>query len=102
MYKRILTAVTILSVSQIAYANNSTVWNCVDSKTLQANSTCLTKTFETKANNEKFFSQLKHFKVEPQHDAFATVTFFPQQNLIQVTSLERKLPDKNTQLIARR
>lgn len=102
MYTRILTAVTILSVTQIANADNSTIWNCVDSKTLQANSTCLTQTFEAKAHNEKFFSQLKRFKVEPQHDAFATVTFFPQQNLIQVKSLEVKLPKETTQLIARR
>lgn len=102
MYKSILTAVTILSVSPAVLADNSEVWKCVNPTTLEAKESCLATTFEAGIDNDKFFKQLPAFSVQPKHDAFATVTYFPSKGLIEVKSLEGKSKNSESVLIASR
>jgi len=102
MYKSILAAVTILSVSPVVMADNSDVWKCVNPTTLEAKESCLARTFEADIDNDKFFNQLPAFSVQPKHDAFATVTYFPNKNLIEVKSLEGNSKNSEAVLIASR
>ena len=89
MYKYI-TAVAMLSISQLSIANdNSNVWSCVDSSKLEVEATCMMELLEVKIN-DSFYNELEQTSFESQVDAFATITHFPQENLIVVKSLEAK------------
>lgn len=90
MVKVLLTAVAALSISYSASATEkSDIWKCVDNKTLNAEQSCLTKTFEKNSDSE-FFQELAFKDFSANRDAFATVTYFPKKNLIEVKSLEEK------------
>lgn len=90
MYKRLLVAVTVLGFSQAALADRADVWDCIDKSTLAANENCVASTFEKNSQQNDFFAQLAEKKVVPEQDAFATITYFPEQNLIVVKSLEAR------------
>ena len=89
MYKTILTAVAILSCSSTAFAEKAELFNCVDIKTLQAEPNCVESTIAGNNDSDEFFLQLTHKEFPPKADAFATVTYFPNKNLIEVKSLEK-------------
>lgn len=104
MYKRILTVVAALSFNQIAVAdnvgeNNSDVFKCIDAKTLSVKEDCVANTFANNIESQEFFTQLAYQADQPNSDAFATITYFPKRNLIEVKSLE---PRTNKSLIASR
>ena len=107
MYKRILAVVTVLSLSQTAFANNSQangndIWQCVDSKTLQAENTCVADTMGKNIDNQAFFNQLANKDFSTKRDVFATVTYFPKRQLIEVKSIEFKTPEPAPLLVAKR
>ncbi len=87
MFKRMLVAVAVLSLSQQAMANKAEIWNCVDNATLNADQQCVAKTIAKNTETE-FFAQLANKEFTPTRDAFATITLFPERNLIEVKSLE--------------
>lgn len=88
MYKKILAAVTILSISYASQAaERSEIWSCVDSSTMAVKANCVTKTMDSHTN-DAFFQQLAQKRFEPQNDALASITLYPKQNLIVVQSLE--------------
>ncbi len=90
MYK-FITVLAILSFSHLASANEKTnVWSCVDSSKLNVEATCLMNVLDVKTNTS-FYTKLEQVSFETQTDAFATITHFPQDNLIVVKSLESKL-----------
>ena len=99
MYKSILTAVTVLSFSNAAFAEKTEIFNCVDAKTLQAEPNCVMNTIAGNEDNNELFLQLAHKEFPPKRDAFATVTYFPERNLIEVKSIEES--DKDTLLANR-
>lgn len=99
-----LTLVAVLSFSQVAVANdseqkNSEIFKCIDSKTLIAQEDCVANTFAKKLKSQDFFNQLSYQADQPSGDAFATITYYPKQKLIEVKSLE---PRTDKSLIASR
>jgi uncharacterized protein YjiK len=90
MYKRILIAVTVLSFSQVALAEKSEIFKCVDKATLIAEQNCVANTIEKNSNSSDFYAQLAEQEFSPSRDAMASITHFPKKNLIAVKSLEAK------------
>ena len=91
MYKTILAAVTILSFSQVAQAaDKSEIWQCMDAATKSVKESCLVNTIEqhTSVANKDFFDLLAKQSFTTKTDAMASVTFFPEQQWIQVKSIE--------------
>lgn len=88
MYKLIIIAVAILSFNAGA-ADKADIWKCVNNKTLSAEQNCLNKTFEQNSDSE-FFKELEYMDFSKNKDAFATISYFPKKQLIEVKSLEDK------------
>lgn len=89
MYKYIIAGV-MLSISQLSFANDAvSVWSCVDSSKLEVEAACMMNVLDVKTN-DNFYTKLEQKSFEPQTDAFAIVTLFPQENLIVVKSLENQ------------
>ena len=99
MYKVMLTMVSVLSFSQIAVADNSEVFKCIDSTSLIIQEECVENTFAKNSANDDFFAQIAEQHYESSNDAIASITYFPTLNLIKVKSLE---PKNNTSFIASR
>ena len=95
MYKSLL-ALAALSVSPLFIAGEavaserSDIWSCVDASTLEIKEDCMMDVIDTHTN-DSFYSQFKETTFVPKSDAFATITHFPEQNLIVVKSLEAKI-----------
>lgn len=90
MYKRMLTMVAILSFSQVAVADKSEIFKCIDSKSLNIQEECVSNTFAKDSFNENFYAEIENKVYEPSIEAFASITYYPKLNLIEVKSLEPK------------
>ncbi|WP_076419146.1 hypothetical protein [Colwellia sp. UCD-KL20] len=99
MYKRMLTMVAVLSFSQVAVADKAEIFKCIDSKSLTVQEECVANTFAEDSFNDNFYSQIAEKAYEPSNDAFASITYYPKLNLIEVKSMETK---SKTTLIASR
>jgi hypothetical protein len=99
MYKRMLTMVAVFSFSQVAVADKSEIFNCIDSKSLTIQEECVANTIAQDSFNDDFYAQIAEQTYEPTTDALSSITYFPKLNLIEVKSLEAK---KTNTLIASR
>ena len=90
MVKKILAVVAVAAFSQSALAEKAKIWSCVDNTTLTADQQCVAATIAQNNDNQAFFEQLANQSFETKRDAFATITHFPKQQLIEVKSLESK------------
>jgi|GEM_PF-1605839 len=88
MYKQILTMAALLSMSQVAIADNSEIFKCIDSRSLEIQEECVADTLSKNSPNNDFYAQIAEKKYESNIDAFATITYYPKLNLIEVVSLE--------------
>ena len=90
MFKSIIVGVTFLSFSQVAIAERAEIFNCLEKSTMAVNESCMVKTIEKYTDQNGFFLELAQKKVVTEKDAFATVTHYPEKQLIVVKSLEEK------------
>lgn len=85
MYRAILTAVTVLSFSQVTLAaDKSEVLKCVDAQNMQFEQSCVNKTFEKHSKQEGFFDKLASKEYPLQRDALASISLHTDKNLIEV------------------
>lgn len=104
MYKSMLIMAFALSFTQVAVADNvevkrSEIFKCIDSKSLTVQEDCVAHTIAKNNTNKDFYSQIADKEYQPSTNAFATITYYPKLNLIEVISLEKS---NNTTLIASR
>lgn len=99
MYKVMLTMVSVVSFSQMAVADNSEIFKCIDSTSLIIHEECVENTFAKSGVNENFFARVAEQHYESTNDALASITYFPTLNLIKIRSLE---PKNNASLVASR
>ncbi|WP_441002552.1 hypothetical protein [Pseudocolwellia agarivorans] len=88
MFKRMLTMAAILSFSQVAVADKAEIFKCIDSESLNIQEECVANTLEENGFNDKFYSQLETKTYEATNDAFASITYYPKLNIIEVKSIE--------------
>jgi len=102
MFKRMLTMTAILSFSQVVTAEQAEIFKCIDSTSLKIQEECVASTLENNSVNDEFYSQLEAKSYTSDSDAFASITYYPKLNLIEVKSIESKPTEKNSTLIASR
>mgnify|MGYP000232478573 FL=1 len=90
MYKKMLIMFTALSVSHVALAEKEEIFNCIDATSLTIQEDCVADTFEKNSFNDNFYSQIAEKNYETKNDAFATITYYPKLNLIEVKSMESR------------
>ncbi len=91
MFKRMLTMAAILSFSQVAVADKAEIFKCIDSESLNIQEECVANTLEENGFSDKFYSQLETKTYEATNDAFASITYYPKLNIIEVKSIEPKV-----------
>ncbi len=88
MYKCILTVLTALSFNQFAHADQERIWDCVDPSTLKSDQSCVANNFEVNAFNTEFFNELAYRDFTNEQDAFASITFHRDKNIITIKALD--------------
>ena len=90
MYKSILVGISVLSFSQVALAERSEIFNCLDKSTIAVKESCMVSTIEKHTARNAFFDILAEKKVLTEKNAFAVIKHYPKENLTVVKSLEDK------------
>ncbi|MDO7083381.1 hypothetical protein WNY51_05885 [Pseudocolwellia sp. AS88] len=91
MFKRMLTMAAILSFSQVAVAEKTEIFKCIDAASLNIQEECVANTLEQSSLNNDFYSELETKTYESTNDAFASITYYPKLNIIEVKSIEPKI-----------
>lgn len=90
MKKIILVGVCLLGFNQSALANKAEILNCVDKTTMEVKERCMVNAIEKHTLHNNFFNQLADKKVVAEKPAMATITYYPEKQLIVVKSLEER------------
>jgi hypothetical protein len=84
MYKSILAAVTVLSLSSFAQADQNRIWDCVNTSTLKADQTCVAENFEVNSFNTEFFNDLAYKDFSGNKEVYASIVLDQNKNLITI------------------
>lgn len=90
MNKCLIIGLLALGFTQSAYADKSEVLSCINHETMQFIGNCTEKIIEKHTFNNNFFTQLADKKITTENDAMATITYYPEKQLIVVKSLEEQ------------